>query len=118
VSEPRTGVPFLAAVNGEALDEAVARGRDPRATLERLLAPEVLQALDLYVRQVAAEIAETHRHEVRFADGKPWLTAVEAGRLLDCSPHAVRMRCRRGRLEHRYQGRRLYVSARSIQELG
>jgi helix-turn-helix protein len=88
---------------------------DPRVTLERTFAPEVVYALDLYVREIAIEIAETHRNQ--FADGKPWLTVREAARALDCSPEAVRARCRRGRLEHRYQGRRVYVSARSIQEL-
>lgn len=112
----RARVPFLAAVNGEAVDEVLPR-RHARATLERLLAPEVLQALDEYVRDLAGDLVDQLREEVAFAGGKAWLTPTEAGRLLDCSPHAIRMRCRRGRLEHRYQGRRLYVSAKSVQEL-
>jgi hypothetical protein len=114
----RARVPFLAAVDSAAVDEALARSYRSRATLERLLAPEVMHALDEYVREVATEITDRLRDELGFAGGKPWLTPAEAGRLLDCSPHAIRMRCSRGRLEHRYQGRRLYVSARAIQELG
>jgi hypothetical protein len=110
-------VPFLAAVDGAAVDQVHARRQRSRATLERLLAPEVLQALDDYVREVATEIADELRDEIAFAGGKAWLTPLEAGRLLDCSPRAIRMRCHRGRLEHRYQGRRLYVNARSVQEL-
>jgi hypothetical protein len=105
---------LLAVVNGES--EPLTRQRS-RATLERLLAPEVMHALDDYVRDIAAELVDDLRGEFERARGKPWLTAAEAGRLLDCSPHAIRMRCKRGRLEHRYQGRRLYVSARAIQEL-
>jgi hypothetical protein len=112
-----SGVPFLSVVNGDALDEQVC-ARDPRATLERLLAPEVLRALDAYMYAIATEIAEAHRHQVQFANGKPWLTVPEAAQLLSCSAEAVRARCRRGRLEHRYQGRRVYVSARSIEQLG
>jgi helix-turn-helix protein len=111
-----SGVPFLAAVNGEVLDEQVRR--DPRVTLERFLSAEVLRALDAYMYAIATEIAEAHRHQVQFANGKPWLTVPEAAQLLSCSAEAVRARCRRGRLEHRYQGRRVYVSARSIEQLG
>jgi hypothetical protein len=117
VSEPR--VPFLAAVNGEAVDEPVGRRRDPRATLERLLAPELLAALDEYVQLVAEDVVERNRVAADgLAAGKPWLTAAEAGELLSCTAKAIRARCKRGRLEHRYMGRRLYVSARSIQALG
>jgi hypothetical protein len=90
---------------------------DARATLERHFAPEVLHALDQYIIELATAIVDERQDRLKFANGKPWLTIVEAGKLLDCSPHAVRMRCKRGRLEHRYQGRRLYVSARAIQEL-
>jgi hypothetical protein len=104
-------------VDGAAVDEALARSYRSRATLERLLAPEVMGALDTYVRDIATELVQQLRDEIDYAGGKPWLTPVEAGRLLDCTPHAIRMRCKRGRLEHRYQGRRLYVSARAIQEL-
>lgn len=47
-----------------------------------------------------------------------WLTLKEAAEQLGCTPDAVRMRINRGRLEHRRHGRRLYVSAASIDRLG
>src|SRR5262245_41268424 len=90
---------------------------DPRATLERLLAPEVLYALDAYVRELAEEIAAQYRARVEFAGGKPWLTVAEAADALGCSEVAVRARVRRGRLQGRYQGRRLYVATQSILDL-
>jgi excisionase family DNA binding protein len=46
-----------------------------------------------------------------------WLTLEQAAPRLGCSRDAVRMRARRGRLEHRYQGRRLYVSADAVDRL-
>lgn len=85
--------------------------RDPRTTLEQLLAPEVVRALDLYVRELAEEVADQRAI-------KPWLTVREAADALDCSPDAVRARVRRGRLRGRYQGRRLYIDSRSILDLG
>jgi excisionase family DNA binding protein len=51
-------------------------------------------------------------------ESRRWLTVPEAAERLGCSADAVRMRCSRGRLEHRRQGRRLYVSAASVDELG
>jgi excisionase family DNA binding protein len=48
---------------------------------------------------------------------RKWLTVAEAAERLACTPDAVRMRCSRGRLEHRRQGRRLYVSAESVDRL-
>jgi excisionase family DNA binding protein len=47
-----------------------------------------------------------------------WLTLREAAERLGCTPDAVRMRISRGRLDHRRQGRRLYVSAASVDRLG
>jgi excisionase family DNA binding protein len=55
------------------------------------------------------------QHEKR---ERVWLTLKEAAERLGCSPDAVRMRVKRGRLDHRRQGRRLYVSALSIERLG
>lgn len=46
-----------------------------------------------------------------------WLTLAEAAERLGCTRDAVRMRINRGRLEHRRQGRRLYVSAASVDRL-
>jgi excisionase family DNA binding protein len=48
---------------------------------------------------------------------RKWLTVAEAAERLACTPDAVRMRCSRGRLDHRRQGRRLYVSADSVDRL-
>jgi excisionase family DNA binding protein len=69
-----------------------------------------LQALvEARVEQTLAQHAKRDR---------VWLTLKEAAELLGCSPDAVRMRVHRGRLDHRRQGRRLYVSAVSIERLG
>ena len=47
-----------------------------------------------------------------------WLTLGEAAERLGCTTDAVRMRIHRGRLDHRRHGRRLYVSAASVDRLG
>ena len=49
---------------------------------------------------------------------RAWLTLREAAQRLGCTPDAVRMRVNRGRLEHRRHGRRIYVSAASVDRLG
>jgi excisionase family DNA binding protein len=54
----------------------------------------------------------------RQRSGATWLTLGEAAERLGCTPDAVRMRINRGRLEHRRHGRRLYVSAASVEQLG
>jgi excisionase family DNA binding protein len=74
---------------------------------------EVLRPLvvDVVRDEVADAVAE------RLGERKRWLTLAEAGERLGCSPDAVRMRVHRGRLKHRYQGRRLYVSAESVDQL-
>jgi DNA-binding Lrp family transcriptional regulator len=67
--------------------------------------------IDLIARRAAdIVLAESRRPD--------WLTLAQAGRRLGCSPDAVRMRVKRGRLEGRRQGRRLYVSAESVERLG
>jgi DNA-directed RNA polymerase specialized sigma24 family protein len=76
----------------------------------RALAAELLEPLD-------RRLAEAER---QLYDGAPrkWLTLAEAGERLGCSATAVRMRVKRGRLKGRHQGRRLYVSAESVDRLG
>src|SRR6266511_2193403 len=54
----------------------------------------------------------------RQRNGRAWLTLNEAAEQLGCTPDAIRMRIKRGRLEHRRHGRRLYVSAASVERLG
>ncbi len=87
-----------------------------RDRLAALLAPEVIDALDEFVAErVAAELACLDSG----CDNDPaWLTVKQAGKRLDCSSDAVRMRAARGRLETRRHGRRLYVSAASVANLG
>jgi DNA-directed RNA polymerase specialized sigma24 family protein len=88
----------------------------PRDRLAAVLAPDVLDAFEeLVAERVAAELA---RLEVVRDSGPQWLTLEQAAERLGCSPAAVRMRAKRGRLEWRYHGRRLYVSAASVAELG
>jgi excisionase family DNA binding protein len=81
------------------------------AILESLA--DVLRPL---VREVVREELDGFMNE-RLQERKRWLTLTEAADRLGCSPDAVRMRVRRGRLEHRYQGRRLYVSAEAVDRL-
>lgn len=86
-------------------------GRD---RLAALLGPELLDALDSYVAERVAEVLAGAAPE----DGSArWLTCEQAAERLSCSQDAIRMRVKRGRLEHRRQGRRIYVSARSVNEL-
>jgi excisionase family DNA binding protein len=66
----------------------------------------------------AAERLDAEFEERRLSVEKPWLTFREAGERLGCSPDAVRMRVRRGRLHAEHQGRRVYVSAESVDRLG
>jgi excisionase family DNA binding protein len=54
---------------------------------------------------------------VTTANGRAWLTLDEAAEQLGVSADAVRMRVKRGRLQSRRQGRRLYVSAASVERL-
>lgn len=87
---------------------------DARARLERLLAPAVVDAIEQLVEaRVREELALRDAQTV----SRTWLTLEEAGEQLGCSPEAIRGRIRRGRLEARRQGRRVYVSAASVESL-
>jgi excisionase family DNA binding protein len=84
-----------------------------RERLGLALSPELLAALeDLVDERVAEAFASSAR-----SDGLRWLTVEQAAERLSCSSDAVRMRVKRGRLEHRRQGRRLYVSAEAVDRL-
>ena len=61
--------------------------------------------------RVEQSLAEREPHP------RAWLTLAEAAEQLGCTPDAVRMRINRGRLEHRRHGRRVYVSAASVDRL-
>ena len=74
---------------------------------------EVLRPLVVdVVREEMTELVERSRER------KPWLTLAEAAERLGCSPDAVRMRVKRGRLRARRQGRRVYVSAPDVDGIG
>lgn len=84
--------------------------------IERIFAPEVAAILETEIdRRIRGALAELDAR--RPAADRRWLTLEEAGARLGISADAVRMRVKRGRLEHRRQGRRLYVSAESIDRL-
>ena len=89
------------------------KGRPELNAGEALL--EALRPLvaELVEYEVDRRLAELDRLEI----GPRWLTLRQAAARLGCSPDAVRMRARRGRLEHHYQGRRLYVSADAVDRL-
>lgn len=86
-----------------------------RERLELLLSPACVDAIEELVEERVRE--ELAARDVREAAEKTWLTLEEAGLRLGCSADAVRMRANRGRLESRKQGRRVYVSAASVERL-
>lgn len=90
------------------------RGDGVRARLELLLSPSIVDAIEQLVEQrVREELASRDTQAAQ----RTWLTLEEAGAQLGCSPDAVRKRVSRGRLEARRQGRRVYVSAASVERL-
>jgi hypothetical protein len=86
-----------------------------RDRLAAVLSPDLVDALgELVAERVASELA---RLEATRDNGPRWLTLEQAAARLDCTPAAVRMRARRGRLDTRRHGRRVYVAAASVDEL-
>jgi hypothetical protein len=85
-----------------------------RDRLGVVLAPglvELIEAVvDERVEACLADFAAT-------SDAPKWLTLEQAGVRLGCSPDAVRMRAKRGRLTTRHVGRRVYVSRASVDGL-
>ena len=87
---------------------------NPRDRLAAVLSPDLLDALEaLVAERVAVELA---RHAATDT-GPRWLTLEQAAERLDCTAAAVRMRASRGRLVTRNHGRRVYVSATSVDDL-
>ena len=87
----------------------------PRERLAAVLAAEVIDALDdLVAERVAAELAGL---DAGRDSGPRWLTLEQAAERLGITPAAARMRASRGRLQTRRHGRRVYVSAASVDEL-
>jgi len=87
-----------------------------RAQLEELFSPSVVALLVRLIDERADELVASR--DAAAVAARKWLTLAEAGERLGCSPDAVRMRVRRGRLEARRQGRRIYVSAASVERPG
>ena len=88
----------------------------PNERLLAVLSPELVGALaELVSEEVERQLAG--RGSPR--NSPAWLTLDQAAERLDCTPDAVRMRMNRGRLERRPrdQGRRVYVSAASVDRL-
>lgn len=76
--------------------------------LRLALSPELIAALDEHMREVAAEAV---REELARQSRRRWLPLAEAAEQLGCTPAAMRMRVKRGSVEARRQGRRIYVRA-------
>jgi hypothetical protein len=68
--------------------------------------PEARAALDERIREVALDVA---REEIARQQQRRWAPLAEAARAYGCTPDALRMRVKRGNVEHRRHGRRLYV---------
>jgi excisionase family DNA binding protein len=82
--------------------------------LDALLGPKLVAAIEELVDERVACAMSRSRAPV---SPPPWLTVHQAADMLGCSPDAVRMRIRRGRLISCRQGRRVYVARRSVVEL-
>jgi excisionase family DNA binding protein len=82
--------------------------------LDALLGPNLVAAIEQLVDERVAQAINGLQAP---AHPSPWLTVTQAADLLGCSPEAVRMRARRGRLVTRRQGRRVYVARASVVQL-
>jgi excisionase family DNA binding protein len=83
--------------------------------LDGVFAPEVVAAIERLVdERVAAALAA----RAPATPSPRWLTVEQAAERLGCSRDAVRMRVRRGRLDSKRSGRRVYVSTASVDALG
>jgi hypothetical protein len=81
--------------------------------VELLLSPELVAALDERVRELAAQAV---REELARQPQRRWLPLAEAAEHYGCTPEALRMRAKRGTVEHRRQGRLIYVRAEPNRE--
>ena len=79
------------------------------------MTPEAFAELVAELSELRERVEELERREV--TPPRKWLTLAEAADRLGCTPDAMRMRARRGRLEYRRQGRRIYVRAESVDNL-
>jgi hypothetical protein len=77
-----------------------------RDRLELALSPQLLDALDEYVRDVVDGALRDKRARAERGD---WVPLAVAADRMGCSTDAVRMRVNRKTIEARRQGRRIYV---------
>jgi excisionase family DNA binding protein len=89
-------------------------GLAPRDRLALAFSTEIVDAFARLIETMLEDRADVLNGEHR----PEWISMAEAARRLECSVDAVRMRVKRGRLEARRQGRRVYVSAASVERLG
>jgi excisionase family DNA binding protein len=76
------------------------------------------EGVETIARRAAALVLEELRESsATCGTNRKWLTLDEAGERLGISRDAVRMRVKRGRLESKTHGRRVYVSAAGVDNL-
>lgn len=81
-----------------------------RDRLERVLAPEVVEAVVALVEELVDERLEA----LEASNGREWIPLREAAERERCSYDAMRMRVQRERVETRRVGRTVYVLAASL----
>jgi hypothetical protein len=74
--------------------------------LELLLSPDVVAALDEHIRDV---VIDTIREERARVERGEWVPLTVGAARLGCTADALRMKAKRGTIESRRQGRRVYV---------
>lgn len=85
-----------------------------RRSLEELLAPAVVDAIEELVAEIVAGALREHGVRER---RRKFVTVGEAARELGLSERAVRAQVHRGRLEARWLGTRILVDLDSIEDV-
>lgn len=75
------------------------------------------EVAELFAEKLAPLIAAELGPKMAEAASPKWIDMNEAGRRLGISANAVRSRVARGRLVTKHHGRRIYVSAESVDRL-
>jgi len=83
-------------------------------TLRVVFSPATCQDLELWVNAV---VTDAVRVAVADASTSPWLTAVEAARILRCDRRRIDDLCSAGRLRRHHEGRRLLLSRVEVEAL-
>jgi excisionase family DNA binding protein len=82
-----------------------------------ILSEALVEALRPLVAELVREEIAALRDELCPEPRQEVYTVEEAAAYLRCSEDAVRMRAKRGRLDVRRQGRRVYITGESLQGL-